>query len=84
MNGPKWESVYVEKVTCCGRVISAGFEMAGEKKKKGPECGNTTFERHFQKGDHTKGRWMCSDCPRAKTGRMTVFPSTCNRPEASV
>ena len=79
----KWESVYVEKVTCCGRVISAGFELPGEKKKKGPEYGNTTFERHFQPGDHTKGRWMCSSCPRIKVGKITVFPSECERGEAA-
>ena len=83
MSPLKWESVYVEKVACCGRVVSAGFEMKGEKKEKGPKCGNTVFERHFQGGDHTNGRWMCPNCPREKIGKMTVFPATCERQEAT-
>ena len=82
MSGPKWESVFIEKVTCCGRVVQAGFELPGERKKRGPDYGNTTFERHYEAGDHTKGRWMCPDCPASRRD-VTIFPSTCDRPEAA-
>lgn len=84
MNGPKWESVYLEKVACCGRVVRAGFEMEGEEKEPGPIYGNTTFERHFEGGDHTKGRWLCENCPSKRVmASMTIFPATCDRPEAT-
>jgi len=82
MNLPKWESVYFEKVACCGRVVRAGFEMEGEEKEPGPIYGNTTFERHFEAGDHTSGRFLCTNCPSNRNGE-TVFPATCDRPEAT-
>lgn len=78
----KWESVYIEKVACCGRTVQAGFEFTGEKKKRGPDYGNTVFERHYQGGDHTNGRWMCPDCPARRQG-VTIFPEKCERPEAA-
>lgn len=78
----EWESVYVEKVICCQRVAMAGFEYPGDKKERGPKYGNTCAERHFAPGDHTKGRWICQDCPTTKIGRMTVFPTICERAEA--
>lgn len=81
MSGPKWESIYIEKVACCGRVVQAGFELPGEKKKRGPDYGNTTFERHYQPGN-MGCRWMCPDCP-ANRSNVTIFPASCDRPEAS-
>jgi len=81
MNGPKWESVYIEKVACCGRIVQAGYELPGEKKKLGPDYSNTTFERHYE-GWNIGDRWMCQDCPAHRLG-MTVFPPACCRPEAT-
>ena len=74
----KWESCYVERVTCCGRIVQSGLEFPGEKKKFGPSYGNTTFERRYEPMK-TGGRWICPDCP-SKRG---VFPASCDRQEAT-
>lgn len=78
------ESVYVEKVICCQRVIAAFFEMKGDIKEQGPKCGNTSAERRFDPGFRPGGRWMCLDCKTKKIGSIDVFPETCSRPEAKV
>lgn len=80
--GDKWESVYIERVICCQRVVTMALELPGRRKVRGPECGNTSAERYFKAGDHTEGRFMCEDCPRTKVGKTVVFPESCGRPEA--
>lgn len=86
MNRPenKWESVYIERVICCQRVVAIEFELPGDRKVRGPKYGNTSAERYFSPGDHTKGRYICSDCPRTMAGKTTVFPENCVRPEAKM
>lgn len=80
----KCESFFIERVICCQRVVAIAFEFPGERKVRGPKYGNTNVERYFAPGDHMKGRYICSDCPRTMVGKTVVFPGSCNRQEATL
>lgn len=83
----KWKVVHLAKVSCCGRTYALAFDVIGNEameffKDHISKCVNVTYEAHTEPGNHTCGRFMCEDCPRAKQNGTTIFPESCDRVEA--